>query len=242
MTTVPNANTGTRLESCVDYTDLRKEIEYGDVESMCADAITFGFGSVVVPSGLVRRAASVLKNSEPVVGSVLSYPFGTQEAIVKAREAEVAAGHGAAALDLVPHFGAILAENWDSVHAELSAVRSAAGDLLLSLVLEIGRLGTFQIRKLCAMAANCGYVRVVNTVGFRLVSTDPEAEGRASAETIRMLSGLVDGSLEVKAVGGITSRSQIEQLRASGADRFAVDAGAKTIRNGSWQAPSMGDA
>jgi len=241
MTTVRNANAGNRLESRVDYTDLRKAITYGDVESMCADAITFGFGSVVVPSGLVRRAASVLKNGDLTVGSVLSYPFGTQAAVVKAREAEVAAGHGAAGLDLVPHFGAILAEDWDSVRAELAAVRSAVGELPLALVLETGRLRTSQIRELCTIAADCGYVRVANTVGFRLVSTDPDAEGRASVETIRTLSELIDGSLKIKAVGGITNRSQIEELRVSGADRFAVDAGTETIRNGKWKPLLRGD-
>jgi len=242
MTHDPADRATTQLESCVDYTDLRKTISYGDVESMCADAVAFGFGSVVVPTALVRRAASIVGKQDLAVGSVLSYPFGTQATVVKTCEAEVAVDHGAARLDLIPHFGAILAERWDYVRDELQAVRSAAGDCPLTLVLETGRLRTSLIHELCTLAADCGYAYIANTVGFRLVSTDPDAEGRASTDTIRTLSELSGGSVKIKAAGGLTDRSQAEELRAAGAHRFAVDASCGAVLHGNWRPLPKGDA
>lgn len=206
----------------IEYTDLRKTISERAVETMCAEALLCGFAAVVVPSALVPLARGCIDAGSPSVATVVSYPFGTQGSLVKAREAEAAVDGGACELDVVPHFGAILAERWDSVRTELSEVRAAAGEATLKLVLEVARLTSTQIREACAIAAGEGFDFVVNTVGFRLVSTDPNAEGSASAEVLTSLRALADDRLKLKAAGGIDSIDLAAALLVAGAERISV--------------------
>ena len=47
----------------IDYTDVRKDITYGDVERICLEARDHRIGAVVVPSALVHRAAVCVADS-----------------------------------------------------------------------------------------------------------------------------------------------------------------------------------
>ena len=214
----------------IEYTDLRKTISARDVETMCLEATGYGLGAVVVPSALVREAAGLLADERCAVGTVISYPFGTQSPAVKAREAGAALEHGAAELDVVPHFGPILGGRWDAVRDELRELRRATGDARLKLVLEVDRMSNDVVREACAIAAGEGFRFVVNTMGFRIVSTDPDAEGAASPDAIRLLRKLANDELRLKAVGGIVGREQIDALIAAGADRIAIEVASGVLR------------
>ena len=71
----------------IDYTDVRKDMTYGDVERICFEARGQQVGAVVVPSALVHRAAACLAGTDIAVSCYVGYPFGTQAAMVKTREA-----------------------------------------------------------------------------------------------------------------------------------------------------------
>jgi len=223
-----------QISGSIEYTDLRKTITYRDVETMCMEAALYGFGTIVVASALVQYAATCNPSEGPSIATVLSFPFGTQAASVKAREAAVAVEHGAHELDLVPHFGAILAERWNDVNKEFAEIRSAAGAATLKLVLETGRLSSTQTRETCAIAADNGFDYVTNTLGFRLVSTDPGAEGSASVQTVRSLSSLAGDSLKIKAVGGVTTLQTVNDLLDAGAHRVALNVLPGTLRAMGW--------
>jgi len=224
-----------QISTSIEYTDLRKTITYRDVETMCMEAALYGFGTIVVASGLVQHAASCCPSDGPSIATILSFPFGTQAASVKAREAAVAVEHGAYELDLVPHFGAIFAERWNDVGKEFAEIRRASGPATLKLVLETGRLSSAQIHEVCAIAADNGFDYVTNTVGFRLVSTDPNAEGSASVQTIRTLHDLAGDSLGIKAVGGVTTLLAVNDLLNAGAQRVALNVLPGLLRSMGWK-------
>jgi len=214
------------VAGAIEYTDLRKEITYRDVETMCTEAVMIGFHAVVLPSSLVSRASRDLRgvgsDVAPLVATVISYPFGTQAPGVKAREAAAALEAGAQELDIAPHFGAILSGDWRSVREELSEIRRSAGDAILKLMLETGRLQPEQIAEVCQIAADEGFRFATNTLGFRVVSTDPTAEGTATAENIRSLRSLAAQALGIKASGGVSGMSDVLDLLDAGADRVTV--------------------
>lgn len=218
------------IAAAIEYTDLRKEITYRDVETMCTEAVLHGLGAVVVPSALVRAATGYLADGGPAVATVISFPFGTQSVSVKAQEASVAVEQGASELDIIPHFGAILAGRWNDLRRELAEIRNATGKKALKLVLEIDRLSTEQIREACAVASDCGFDYVANTVGFRLVSTDPNAQGSASAQVVKTLYDLSRNRLKVKAAGGVTTTAIMGSLIDAGARRVAVNASLGSLR------------
>lgn len=216
------------IAAAIEYTDLRKEITYRDVEAMCAEALFYGFHTVVIPSNLVPLASRVFEaavaRTVPLIATVISYPFGTQAIDVKTQEASAAAESGARELDVVPHFGAILSGEWRSVRKEMAAIRHAAGDTTLKLVLEAGRLQPNQIREVCCIAADEGFRFVSNTLGFRVVSTDPTAEGSATPETIRSLRSLAVDTLGIKASGAAATIRSVFDLLDAGADRVTIPA------------------
>ncbi len=230
----PERRSRGQIASAIEYTDLRKAITYRDVETMSMEAVMNGFGTIVVPSALVRHAASCTAGGGPSIATVLSFPFGTQAANVKVREAAVAVEHGARELDVVPHFGAILAERWDDVHEEFAEIRGATGATTLKLVLETSRLTSTQIRDTCDIAASNGFEYIVNTLGFRLVSTDPNAEGAASVQVVRSLRDLASDSLNIKAAGGVTTLQAVSDLLDAGAKRVAVNVSPGLVRAMGW--------
>ncbi len=223
MTAFPLQPLAKPLAEVVDYTDLRKEITYADVEALCLEAAVYGVRTVVVPSALVSRAVRRLAGAARV-SCPIAYPFGTQAAVVKAREAEVAVASGAAELEVVPHFGALRARRWEAAAAELETVARAAGGATLKLVLETGILEADVLKRACALARDTGFAFVSNTVGFRLVSTEPGTVGSASEEAIGRLVRWAGGSIGVKVVGGVASIADVERWRVAGATRVAVSA------------------
>ena len=212
------------LARAIDYTDVRKDLTYADVERLCLEAREHAVASAVVPSALVRRAAADLIDTAVAVSCYVGHPFGTQAARVKAGEAAVAAEHGAREITLVPHYGAVRAARWTDVERELVTVRRAAEAAAFGLVVEAPFLSDEELSRIAALAADAGYGWIANTAGFRIVSTRPETESAATEEVAARLVRAAGGRLRPKAVGGIATRAVAVRLLKAGAARLGVDA------------------
>ena len=212
------------IAGAVEYTDVRKDVTYADVERICLEAVRHQLGTVVVPSALVRRAATCLAKTDVSVSCYVGYPFGTQAAIVKAREAEVAVAHGATELEIVLHHGAARAARWSEVEAELATVQRAAGIAMLKLVAEASFLEDDDLSSIARLAADVGYAIIANTAGFRIVSTRPDTQSEASPEVVERLVRAGGGRIRPKATGGVTVREDVIRLLSAGATRVAVNA------------------
>ena len=212
------------LARAIDLTEVRKDLTYRDVERSCFEARNYGIASVVVPSALVRRAATCLSDSDVAVMCYVGYPFGTQAPGVKAREAHVALEQGAREIELVPHHGAIRAGRWSDVERELEAVRGAVKAATLGVVVEAAYLSDEQLSRFASVAADVGCVRIANTAGFRVVSTRPDSQVAATEGTVARLAHAGRGRILPKAVGGIYTRGDAARLIGAGAARVGVDA------------------
>ena len=213
-----------QVAGTIDYTDVRKDVTYADIERICLEAVEHQLGAVVVPSALVRRAAACLAGTDVVVSCYVGHPFGTQAAVVKAREAEAAVEHGATELDVVLHHGTARAARWPEVEAELATVKNAAGPTLLKLVVEASILTDDELSTVARTAAAAGYAMIANTAGFRIVSTQPETQSEVSPSLIGRLVDLGGGRIQTKACGGVRTREDIDDLLAAGAARVRLDA------------------
>ncbi len=220
-----------QVAGAIDYTDVRKDVTYGDIERICLEAVEHRLGAVVVPSALVRRAAACLAGSDVAVSCYVGYPFGTQAAVVKAREAEAALEHGATELDVVLHHGTARAARWAEVEAELATVKSAAGPALLKLVVEASIVSDDELSTIARTAVDVGYAIIANTAGFRIVSTQPETQSQASPEAIDRLVRAGDGRIRPKATGGVRTGEDVVRLLAAGAARVTLDAEPGLLRH-----------
>jgi len=218
------------LASAIDYTDVRKEMTYADVERICLEAVAHRIGTLVVPSALVSHAIAPLSGADVRVACYVGYPFGTQAASVKAREAEDAVAEGAAEIELVLHHGAIRAGRWEEVKTELSTVRRAVGGAMCKLIVEESYLSDEELATLVCVALDAGYTMIANTAGFRIVSTQPETERTATPEVVARLLRAGEGRMGVKAIGGVDTWADIGRLLEAGASRVAVNAGPGRLR------------
>lgn len=218
------------IAGAIDYTEIRKDVSYADIERICLEARDHRVASLVVPSALVYRAAAGLTDTDVAVSCYVGYPFGTQAAGVKALEAGVAAEHGAREIEVVPHYGAIRAGRWVNVERELTTVRQAAASATFRIVIEASFLSDGQLSRVASLAADAGYAMIANTAGFRIVSTQPETEAAATPEVVARLARAGGGRIRPKAVGGIGTRADVTRLLHAGAARVGINAAPGLLR------------
>ena len=73
--------------SLIDHTLLKPEASEADIRKLCDEAVQFGFASVCVNPGWVKKAAEFLKGSGVPVCTVIGFPLGATLPDVKAYEA-----------------------------------------------------------------------------------------------------------------------------------------------------------
>ena len=91
-------------KSC-DFTVLRAGVTAADLAVHCADAARLHVASVVVPPAMARTAADILRGGDVKVGTVVSYPFGTDDPRAKATGPSPTSGAGHAPASQPPDGG-----------------------------------------------------------------------------------------------------------------------------------------
>ncbi len=208
--------------SMVDLTTLEGADTPGKVRAMCAKAVRPDPSDSSVPSvaavcvypDLVARAASALSGSGVKVASVATaFPSGRSSLAVKVADTELAVAAGAGEIDMVIDRGAFLSGDYAKVFEEIVAVKEAAGDAHLKVILETGELATYDnVRRASWLAMLAG-------AGFVKTSTGKVSPAATLPVTLVMLEAVRDfrdrtgRMVGVKAAGGIrTTKDAIKYL------------------------------
>lgn len=208
----------TSLAALIDHTLLRPEATHADVAALIAEAQELGTYSVCVsPSFLPLEVPAPLK-----LAVVCGFPSGKHHAEVKAAEAGLAAAQGADEIDMVIDVGQALEGRYDAVEAEIRAVRTAAPNVVLKVILETAALTDEAIVACCRAAEAAGADFVKTSTGFH-------PAGGASEHAVALMRATVGDRLGVKASGGIRTREDAERLVAAGANRLGVSATAALL-------------
>ncbi len=223
--TIDSGRAKQELVGKIDHTDLRKELSYADVEKLCLEAHTYGFAAVVVHSINVPLAVDCLSGSSVKASSVIGFPFGGQVLEVKLSEASLAKEQGVGELEMVLNSAAIRAGQWKEVEHEMRSFRDVAGALVAKVILESMYLTEEEKKLTCQLARDVGMDFVVNSTGFRIVSTDPQSVGQASSKDICLMKEVAGPQLSVKAQGGIRTYGDALAMIKVGASRIGTDAG-----------------
>jgi deoxyribose-phosphate aldolase len=152
------------------------------------------------------------------VCTVIGFPSGAHSTAAKAAEAELAAGAGAAELDVVVHLGSVRAGAWDAVTADLASVRAVVPrPLVVKAILESALLTEADLASACRCAEEAGCDFVKTSTGFSPV-------GGATVEAVRTMRATVGGRLGIKASGGIRTTEQALAMVGAGATRLGASA------------------
>ncbi|EFG76515.1 deoxyribose-phosphate aldolase [Mycobacterium parascrofulaceum ATCC BAA-614] len=208
--------TRSQLAAMVDHTLLKPEATEADVAALVAEAAELGVYAVCVSPSMVPVA---VRAGGPPVASVAGFPSGKHLSAVKAHEAGQAVAAGAAEVDMVIDIGAALAGDLEAVRADIAAVRAAAPDAVLKVIVESAVLlsGTDEstLVQVCRAAEDAGADFVKTSTGFH-------PAGGASVRAVAVMSQTVGGRLGVKASGGIRTAAAAVAMLDAGATRLGL--------------------
>ena len=117
------------LAKYIDHTLLKPDATADDIDTLTAEAITYGFKAVCVNPTWVKRASQNVRGSDVAVASVIGFPFGATTPDVKAMEARRVLRDGAREIDMVINIGALKSGRYDEVRADIARVSDAAHEV-----------------------------------------------------------------------------------------------------------------
>jgi deoxyribose-phosphate aldolase len=215
------------VAAVVDHTLLKPEATQRDVTALVAEAAELGVYAVCVSPSLVALA----KSSAPAslhIASVVGFPSGKHLSAIKAAEAAQAVAAGADEIDMVIDVGAAVSGDFDTVRADVAAVRAAVPDAVLKVIVESAALlslaGEDALTSTCRAAAEAGADFVKTSTGFH-------PSGGASVHAVELMAAAVDGKLGVKASGGIRSADDAVAMLDAGATRLGLS-GTRAVLDG----------
>lgn len=171
--------------SFIDLTSLNTSDSAGTIQSFAERAASFRYSfsdirnvaAICVFPNFVTVAREQLNNSG-VKLAVVSASFPTSQTFleVKILETELAVRMGADEIDIVIPVGTFLEGDYDTVIEELKAVRQAAGEATLKVILETGLLKDERsIYRASVVAMESGADFIKTSTGKSQVSATPEA-------------------------------------------------------------------
>jgi deoxyribose-phosphate aldolase len=205
----------------IDQTLLQPTANSDQVQRFCEEALAIGFATVCVAPCWVELAAKALGKSDVRVCSVAGFPLGFETQEVKVRAGITAFAAGAHEIDYVANLGAVKSGDYKLIQAEMEAMRRVAEKRVIKVILETGYLTEQEKRKLCRLAADAGLDFVKTSTGF--------GPAGASADDVRLLAECCQGTIKVKAAGGIRSLQDLEDMIIAGAHRIGTSAGREII-------------
>jgi deoxyribose-phosphate aldolase len=210
----------TDLAAMIDHTILKPEASISAVNKICKEALEHKFASVCVNPVHVKRCVDILGENVPVC-TVIGFPLGANLSEIKAAEAALAIEQGAKEVDMVLNVGLMKTANFQEVFEDIKAVRLAAADGLLKVILETCLLSKEEIVIACMLCREAGADYVKTSTGF--------SSGGATAEDVSLMRFVVGEDLGVKASGGIRNRQDAMTMVKAGASRLGASAGVSIV-------------
>ena len=212
------------------------------VKAFVQEAIDEGFKLIMIRPdkvGLARKMIDDAK-SKVHVGTVISFPEGTNSLEQKLAEAEQAIEDGADDLDFVCNYNAFKKGEIDLVKKEIIAGTrlGLSHRRVVKWIIEVAALSDAQIIQLSALIKNViisnfkeenfQNVFVKSSTGF--FKTENNLPNGATVSSIIMM--LENASpLQIKAAGGVRTYEEAQEMIRLGVKRIGTSA-AKTIANG----------
>lgn len=213
--------------SLIDHTLLKPEASEADIRKLCEEAAQFGFASVCVNPGWVKKAAEFLKGTGVPVCTVIGFPLGATLSDVKAYEARRSIFNGAREVDMVINIGALKSGDICAVEDDIRAVAEAAHEngVLCKVIIETALLTDQEKVQACIASKNAGADFVKTSTGF--------SKGGATVEDIALMRRTVGSALGVKASGGVKGIDDARAMFAAGATRIGASVGVKIAQEAS---------
>ena len=212
------------MNHLIDHTLLSPQTTAADVQRLCEEATEHGFGAICIPPYFVHRAAVILTPESPVsLTTVIGFPYGYSETLIKVAEARRCIEEGADELDVVINLSAVKSGDWTYVKTEIEQMGTTVRlkGKLYKLILEVSVLTTEELDRL---------IEICNQVKPDFIKTSTGTQGGATVEQVRYLRAKLHPEIKIKASGGIRTTQDAQSLFDAGADRIGTSSGLALIQ------------
>ncbi len=205
------------MNTYIDHTLLNPDATLKQIHNLCEEAIAYKFATVCIHSSYVKSASEVLTYSDVKVCTVVGFPLGASSTQAKVEEAKQAIADGASEIDMVIHQGKLKDKDFDYVEADIKAMKSAIGNHILKVILEICNLTDEEIAIASQLAENAGADFVKTSTGF--------GSHGATLAAVKIMKNNISDKVKIKASGGIRDAETAQQYIDLGVSRIGASAG-----------------
>ena len=211
------------IAKMLDHSTLQPFLTEADIRKGCELALRYDCASVCARPCDVPILAEMLAGSDVKVCTVIGFPHGSHETVIKVAEAQLALAQGCTELDMVINIGKLLAGDTDYVKNEIMLLANAAHEkgAILKVILETCYLSDEQKVLCCRLAEEAG-------ADFVKTSTGYGSKGCTIAD-LKLMRAAVSEHVRVKGSGGIRDLDTVLSARAVGASRCGVSATAQIM-------------
>ena len=156
--------------------------------------------------------------------TVIGFPLGYQTTAMKVAETAEAIKLGASEVDMVIQLGAVKNGDFESVTREIAAVKAAAGDLIVKVIIETCYLNEAEKIRLCQCVTEGGADYIKTSTGFGTAG--------ATLEDIHLFRRHIGPQVKIKAAGGIRSKEDLEAFIEAGCQRIGTSSAVALLTGG----------
>lgn len=211
------------IAKMLDHSTLQPFLTEDDIRRGCELALKYDCASVCARPCDVPILAEMLKGSDVKVCTVIGFPHGSHETLIKLAEAQLALDEGCEELDMVLNIGKMLHGDYEYVKNEIKLIADLAHGkgAIVKVILETCYLSDEQKVKACQLSEEAG-------ADFVKTSTGYGSKG-CTIEDLKLMRASVSPTVRVKGSGGIRDLDTVLSARAVGANRCGVSATEKIM-------------
>ena len=152
---------------------------------------------------------------------MIGFPLGYNTTATKIFEVEDAIKEGASEVDMVVNLGDVKDGAFDKVTVEIKALKKAAGDKILKVIIETCYLTEEEKISLCKCVTEGGADFIKTSTGFGTAG--------AKIEDIELFKKYIGPNVKIKAAGGINSVEDLEMFVNAGCERLGTSRAVKLL-------------
>lgn len=212
-----------QIFSHIDHTLLKAVSTWSDIQKLCDEAIIYQTASVCVPPSYVARIHQAYGDRVNIC-TVIGFPLGYSTTETKAAEIKQAISDGANEVDMVVNLGDVKNGDFDRVTAEIAALKKAAGNKILKVIIETCYLTEEEKIALCKCVTEGGADYIKTSTGF--------GTGGATEADVRLFKKHIGPNVKIKAAGGVKTKPDLERFLSAGCERIGTSSAVSILSKG----------
>ncbi len=191
------------ISKYIEYTKLDNKLTMKDIEKICNDAIKYHFETVCINPYYVPLVSSLLKDTNILVSTVISYPLGASTTSSKVYETIEAINNGASEIDLVVNISSLKNEDYEYIIDEIEEIRDSIDGRTLKVIVDVDSLTKEEIIKM---------VEICNSTFVNYIALSTNYGIDKIEQIIKIIEENKNDILEIKVNSDIRMMSDISRL------------------------------